>query len=259
MSGIRNSEQTPYKACIYQWIFNPPFEHVLKGCRYIGQTNHFQSRMFRHKYEPSTQFVDKLWQQYPYENYWILEVEERTFALGIDRLFIEAGCWMNDRETELIEKYGGPLRDENERLHQTLNKKSGGGYSIGKRERDRQNARSSLTKVWPRLKDYYDKHGNLNIPENCELENGRNGRKQKLSYEMDYIREGSSCFLQFQNFEEWLNECGVQVDGIPRSNRLVQQEVKYVLDSVISQVIAEIDQSYVTKTRGEISKSAGKI
>ena len=100
---------------------------------------------------------------------------------------------------ELIEKYGGPLRDENEKLHQTLNKKSGGGYSIGKREVDRQNARTSLSKVWPRLKDYYDKHGNLNIPENCELENGKNGRKQKLSYEMDYIREGSSCLLQFQN------------------------------------------------------------
>jgi hypothetical protein len=236
MPGIRNSEQTLYKACVYQMIFNPPFEHVLKGCRYIGQTNTFQSRMFRHKHEPSEQFVDKLWRQYPYENYWIIEVEERTFALGIDRLFIEAGEWMNNRETELIEKYGGPLRDENEKLHQTLNKTSGGGYSVGKRERDRQKARTSLSKIWPRLKDYYDKHGNLNIPENSDLENGR---KQKLSHEMDYIREGSSCFLQFQNFQEWLKDCGVYVDGIPRSNRLVHAQVQSMLDSVISQVIAE--------------------
>ncbi len=223
MPGIRNSEQTPYKVCIYQMIFNPPFEHVLKGCRYIGQTNDFQARMLQHKHQPSTQFVDKLWQQYPYDNYWIIEVEERTFVLGIDRLFIEAACWMNNRESELIEKYGGPLRDENEKLHQTLNKKSGGGYSIGKRETDRRKARTSLSKIWPRLKDYYDKHGNLNIPENCELENGKN---QKLSHEMDYIREGSSSFLQFQNFQEWLNDCGVQVDGILRSKRYVQEDVK---------------------------------
>ena len=236
MPGIRNSEETPYKACVYQMIFNPPFDHVLKGCRYIGQTNTFQSRMFKHKHEPSEQFVDKLWRQYPYENYWIIEVEERTFALGIGRLFIEAGEWMNNRETELIEKYGGPLRDENEKLHQTLNKKSGGGYSVGKRERDRQKARTSLSKIWPRLKDYYDKHGNLNIPENCELEDGFG---HKLFEVMEYIQEGSCAYSQFENFVEWLSECGVKVDGIPRNKRCVQPAVKFVLDSVISQVIAE--------------------
>ena len=36
-----------------------------------------------------------------HEDYWIVEVEERMFELDIDRLFIEAGCWMNNRENPL--------------------------------------------------------------------------------------------------------------------------------------------------------------
>ena len=239
MTGVRNSEQILYKAYIYQWIFNPPFEHVLKGCRYIGQTNDVRKRMFRHKHWPSSQFVDKLWRQYPYEDYWITEVEERMFELDIDRLFIEAGCWMNNREIELIQKYGGPLRNENEKLEQTLNKYKSGWYSVGRREMEYFEARSKLAKIWPRLKDYYDKHGSLNIPENCDLENGLG---QKLSYEVDYIREGSSCLLQFENFQKWLNDCGVIPDGIPRSKiSLLESEVKFVLESVISRVISEND------------------
>ena len=238
MTGVRNSEQIRYKAYIYQWIFNPPFEHVLKGCRYIGQTNDVRKRMFDHKHEEHGQLIDKLWQQYPYKDYWNTEVEERIFELDIDRLFIEAGCWMNNREIELIQKYGGPLRNENEKLEQTLNKKGGGGYSVGKRERDYFQARATLAKIWPRLKDYYDKHGSLNIPENCDLEDGFG---HKLFEVMEYIREGSCSYLQFENFEEWLNDCGVRVDGIPRNKRCVQAGVEAVLESVISQVIAEND------------------
>ena len=82
-------------------------------------------------------------------------------------------------------------------------------------------------------------HVRLNIPENCDLENGLG---QKLSYEVDYIREGSSCLLQFENFQKWLNDCGVMCDGIPRSKRLLELEVKFVLESVISRVISENNQ-----------------
>ena len=191
-------------ATIYSWTFEPPFEHALKGCSYFGQTKQtFEARTQQHKRDsvrnPKELGLHALWKLYPYEDHWVIQVlETRRFETGVDAL-----AWMNEEEMRLIETHGGVLRNMDKKLKQTLNL-TRGGQGDPRAIWDAMMARSrrQLSKVWPKLKEYYERNEHLRIRiDDPELGNV-----------VDGIRSQGS-FLQHADFKAWLDDRGFIYDA----------------------------------------------
>ena len=184
-------------AVVYSWTFIPPFDHVLRGCSYFGQTmQSFATRTAQHKarslHHPSELGLHALWRQYPHDDHWdINALQTRCFT---DRL--DACTWMNDEERRLIEAHGGMLRDMDKRLVQTLNLTKGGqGNSRAVWEGILAHSRRRLAKVWSKLERYYNDHKHLRIPRNDPV----------LGHVVHDIRARSR-FLHHADFRTWLDD-----------------------------------------------------
>ena len=139
-----------------------------------------------------------LWKLYPYEDHWVIQVlETRRFETGVDAL-----AWMNEEEIRLIETHGGVLRNMDKKLRQTLNL-TRGGQGDPRAIWDAMMARSrrQLSKVWPKLKEYYERNEHLRIRiDDPELGNV-----------VHNIRSHGG-FLQHADFKAWLDERGFIYD-----------------------------------------------
>ena len=184
-------------ATVYSWTFVPPFDHVLKGCFYFGQTsNPLVIRTQQHKTDshlkPTELGLHALWRQYPHDDHWHIQVvETRCF---VDR--IDACDWMNAEERRLIDENGGVLRDMEKVLNQTLNLTKGGqGNSRVMWDALVAESRRKLTKTWPKLKSFYETHGHLRVlcsdPDLGGIVHGIRAHKH---------------FLQHSDFKAWLDD-----------------------------------------------------
>ena len=202
-------------AIIYKWKFKPPFNHVLAGCCYFGQTlQKFNVRMNRHKNDskinPKELGLHSLWKQYPYDSYWEISlIEEKYFD---DK--VSAGYWMNEREITLIEEHGGKLRDMDKKLRQTLNLTSGGQGDPRKvYEAIHAVSRRKLKKRWIAYKQYVEreKHPNVSYKHVETIQVGNKEEKVKLGQIVHAIRSRRN-FLQHEDFREWLDLHGFSYD-----------------------------------------------
>ena len=197
-------------AIVYEWIFTPPFNHVLKGIRYIGQTiQDLDTRTRQHKSSRDHKDVGlhALWCAYPYGDHWqIRPVTEKRF---VDR---EKACeWMDREEKRLISEHGGPLRDMDSSLKQTLNLTAGGQGDPQKRwEAILAISRSQLNDVWPAFNQFYLREKHLRIKTDSVEE--VDGFKVNLGSIVNSIRS-QECFVkQHVDFKEWLDEHGFVYD-----------------------------------------------
>ncbi len=122
-----------YNQVIYEHLFICN-DHPLDGCRYIGQTckqgmTHeaaYEKRCRDHKNSAAKREIDlyfgyhSLLQQYPEAEYWSSKILETNTLSKSD-----GQVWMNEREVDLIDKYGGVLKSMTEG-GTTLNIKRGG-------------------------------------------------------------------------------------------------------------------------------------
>jgi hypothetical protein len=192
-------------AVVYEWIFTPPFDHVLKGIRYIGQTlQDLATRTNKHRSEASRNPKDvglhALWCAYPHDDHWqITPISQETFA---DR--VQASDWMDREEKRLIAEHGGPLRDMDKSLKQTLNLTAGGqGNPLKRWKAILAKTRKQLNKVWPAFKQFYDREKHLRIPfKHAETVDGV---KINLGQIVHNIRS-DNCFLHHHDFKAWLDE-----------------------------------------------------
>jgi hypothetical protein len=196
---------------IYKWTFTPPFEHVLANCSYIGQTHQtLKNRTMQHKNDSKRNNTElglhALWKQYPYDDHWDISViEEKEFTN------IQDACkWMNEREIELIDEYGGILKDMDRKVKQTLNLTRGGqGDPRKKYESILARSRKRLNKIWPAFEQFYEKNKHLRIPQDhVEIVDGR---KENLGITVSNIRNRSD-FLHYEKFKLWLDTHGFVYD-----------------------------------------------
>jgi len=186
-------------AIIYEFIFNPSFDHNLKGIRYIGQTirkplirNNQHLRDIKNK---SQEFgYHGLRSQYPENVDWKYNIiYSKVFE---DR--IEAGEWLNNEERRLIKLYGGPMRNWDD-SNQTLNLTTGGqGDPKLRFATILRKSRKGMEKVWKELKQFQNDNGHLRIPTNHINKSGTN-----LGTISKSIRQHGT-FLQHDDFRNWL-------------------------------------------------------
>jgi len=153
-------------AIVYSWTFNPPFDHVLKGCSYFGKTKQtFETRTRQHKYDAIRNLTElglhALWRQYPHDDHWLIRLlDTRHFVDPV-----EAHAWMNEEEMKLIDAHGGVLRDMDKTLKQTLNLTRGGqGDPRTVWDAIMAGSRRRLSKVWPKFEHWYEDKKHLRVP-----------------------------------------------------------------------------------------------
>jgi len=194
-------------AIVYEWIFTPSFDHVLKGIRYIGQTiQDLDARTRQHKSDSSRDHKDvglhALWCAYPHDDHWqIIPVMEKRF---VDRE--KAFEWMDREEKRLIAEHGGPLCDMDSSLKQTLNLTTGGQGNPQKRSDGIfAYSRKRLHGVWPAFKQFYARKKHLCIKINhVEVVDGV---EVNLGEIVSGIRSRKS-FMNHADFKNWLDERG---------------------------------------------------
>ena len=191
-------------ATIYSWTFDPPFDHALKGCSYFGQTKQtIEVRTRQHKCDSIRDTKElglhALWKLYPREDHWVIQVlETRRFETDVDAL-----AWMNEEEMRLIETHGGVLRDMDKKLRQTLNLTRGGQGDprVVLGAITALSRRRLSTKVWPKMKKYYEDNKHLRIRQD----------DPELGSVVESIRQ-KRCYLQHADFKAWLDERGFIYD-----------------------------------------------
>ena len=190
-------------ATIYSWTFNPPFDHILKGISYFGQTKQtLRERTSQHKNMaiqiPKELGLHALWRLYPYDDHWVIQtLDTRRFVNTVDAL-----DWMNEEEMKLIDAHGGILRNMDRKLKQTLNLTRGGQGDPRKMwEGIKAHSRRKLNKIWPKFEAWYEKNKHLRIPR----------KDPELGNVVNNIRNHKS-FLHHVDFKAWLDERGFVYD-----------------------------------------------
>jgi hypothetical protein len=189
----------PTAAIIYAWTFTPPFEHVLKGRSYYGQTlQPIEKRTRDHKLSSAHHSKEvglhALWKQYPHDDQWTVRVlERRQFESRV-----KACEWMNVEEKRLIRESGGILKDMDSSRKQTLNLTVGGQGDPRKQwEYIHSRSRKQLKPVWEKLEEFFKANGTLHVPV----------ARPVLGAVVNNIRH-KACFLQHVDFKKWLDERG---------------------------------------------------
>jgi len=172
---VRDPATLIIEAAVYKWTFDNPelihVDHPLFGIKYFGQVarekgtaiEQCEARWSEERAEAKkkNKEVGLLYMIKAFG----YEAATRRMIETFKGSMLEAQNWANEREIKLIAEHGGPLRDVDRRLRQTLNLTNGGrGDAITRWYANEAISRKRWNKYKKLLQVFYDREGHLNVP-----------------------------------------------------------------------------------------------
>ena len=160
---------------VYKWTFDNPehihVDHPLFGIKYFGQVarkkgtaiEQCDARWYEERVEANKKDKE-VGLMYMIRTFGY-EAATRRIIETFKGPILEARNWANARESALIAEHGGPLRDVDRRLRQTLNLTDGGqGDAVKKWYAIEAISQKRWNKYKKLLQAFYDREGDINVP-----------------------------------------------------------------------------------------------
>lgn len=222
-----------HTAVLYEAVFDPGCEHVLKGCKYVGQTIGFATpQKLLRKRQLAHVSVAKLKKKMVGFHFLLYEYGKRAFSnwTVVDYKYfvhrVDAIEWADYRERDLIDKAGGMCKDMDERCVQSLN------LTIGGWGNPRQLWGKQIAKIRKKyrifikhLTDYNSTFGHVMVPQ-CYTING-----YKLGKQVASVRSGRA-FDNINTLASDLHKLGFVWKVLDRNFEVfVQRLSEYITDN----------------------------